>query len=70
MDVNVRNMAKKTNKIGDLDVKKPIVAPSVKLKEFTLLADFLPKKKGDKIKLNKEGERILKARKLIQDDFK
>lgn len=65
MDVNVRNMAKKANKIGDLEVKKPIVVPSVKLKEFTLLGDFPPKKKGEKIELNTEGEKVLKAKKLI-----
>lgn len=50
-------MAKKT------EVKE--AKPKIELTEYVLKGDFLPKKKGQKIKLSKGGAKLLKSKKLI-----
>lgn len=51
-----------------MEQKKKLTKKAVKpkgLKSFVLKGDYLPKKKGDKIELNKEGEKIFKSKNLI-----
>lgn len=61
-------MAKKAvKKVEEIEVNeaKTVSKPAIKLKTFVLKRDYSPKKKGDRIQLNAEAERIFKQQNLI-----